>query len=175
MSGSRRKLLSEFKDNFLKTIGASLKKCHWSKHNEMNMRLRGGKKKKGSRINIAATVLYVGPLTQKDVWAPHSYPCKIQWLVRELSWRKHQSGVLSMLLEQSEFCPEILELCQETAARRWGSVAAACGGTSASWKVSGILEALLSLDASSFSRAWVVYFAENIFSSFLAGTILKVS
>lgn len=75
-----------------------------------------------------------------------------------------------MLLEQSEFCPESLELCQETAARRRGSVTAACGGTSASWKVPGILEALLSSDASSFSRVWVVYFAENIFSSFLAGT-----
>lgn len=56
-----------------------------------------------------------------------------------------------------------------------GSIAAACGGTSASWKVSGILETLLSLDVSSFPGVWAIYFAENIFSSFLAGIVLKVS
>lgn len=80
-----------------------------------------------------------------------------------------------MLLEQCELCTGFQELCQETAVGRWVSVAVACGGTSANWKVPGILEILLSLDVSSLPRVWAIYFAENIFSSFLAGIVLKVS
>lgn len=42
-------------------------------------------------------------------------------------------------------------------------------------KVSVILNTSLNSDLSSFFRVWVTYFAESIFSSFLAGPVLKVS
>ena len=45
----------------------------------------------------------------------------------------------------------------------------------ANWKVSLTLNTALNLDVSSFSRAWVIYFAESTLSSFLAGPVLKVS
>lgn len=44
----------------------------------------------------------------------------------------------------------------------------------ANWKVSVILKTSLSVDVSTFSRVWVIYFAESIFSSILAGPVLEV-
>lgn len=57
-----------------------------------------------------------------------------------------------------------------------GSVASACREVCADWKVSVILNTSLNMEASNFSRVWVIYFAESIFSSlFLAGPVLEVS
>lgn len=79
-----------------------------------------------------------------------------------------------MLLEQRESCPGLQGLWRERAGRRCGAVPAACGDMCANWKVSGILKTSLSVDVSSFSRAWVIYFAESIFSSILDGPVLEV-
>ena len=80
-----------------------------------------------------------------------------------------------MFLEQQESCPGLQELRQETVARRWGAMAVACGDACANWKVSVILNTSLNSEVSSFSKVWVIYFGESIFSSFLAGPVLKVS
>lgn len=78
-----------------------------------------------------------------------------------------------MLLEQQESCPGLQELRQETVARRWGAVTAACGDVCANWKVYVILKSSPSLDVSSFSRVWVIYFSESIFSSFFGWPCFK--
>lgn len=50
--------------------------------------------------------------------------------------------------------------------REVGSIASVCREACADWSVSVILNTSLNLEVSTFSRVWVIYFAESTFSSF---------
>lgn len=92
----------------------------------------------------------------------YPHPCKVQWSLESCCG----AGA-------AEILPWAPGAPAGDSGREVGSIAAACRGVCADWKVSVILNTSLNLEVPSFSRAWVIYFAESIFSSFFGCPCFK--